>query len=138
MSGEMAKIDEQITVVMREMARRRWAKTTPEERRQYAKFLVSTRRRTNNREPENGQTERVRPIRPPVPDIDQSGRDVGRAREAELGYSGIDVRGGAEAGAVYCFRCESGFHERCLDNNGYLACYCKRTLNHQSPGGEYR
>ena len=90
----MAKIDEQITIVMREMARRRWAKTTPEERKNYAQFLVSTRKK------------KATPIKPVVPDTDQ--------------------------GAVLCFRCESGFHDRCLDNGNGLACYCKRTLKHDA------
>ena len=124
MSGKMAKIDEQITVVMREMARRRWAKTTPEERRQYAQFLVSTRRKS-----------RIEPIKPVVPDADEKKWDEAFAdpRSPRL-LENLSK----EAGAVLCFRCESGFHERCLDNDGYLACYCKRTLKHQSPGGEYR
>jgi hypothetical protein len=103
----MAEIDDKITEVMREMARRRWSKVTPEGRKEFGKFLTASR----IKKPEN----------PPL---------VMEDVPPDISLPAFPL--GGDAGRVFCFRCESGYHDRCLDKGEGFECYCRRKLDHQA------
>lgn len=96
----MAEIDDKIREVMSEMARRRWAKSTPEERRAFGMFLVTTKKKKV-----------VPPASGSRPEPVATGTT---STSAQITSNGLVPAGNQSGRGESCFRCRSGYHDRCL------------------------
>lgn len=119
----MAEIDDRIRQVMSEMAKRRWAKSTPEERRAFGMFLVNSRKKKKGGDVSAGHLRSVGFAQDAVDSPASGSRPEPMARQqsefhvSEHGPEGSDgtvdlVKLGRENSL--CFRCRSGYHARCL------------------------
>lgn len=133
----MAEIDDKIRAVMSEMAKRRWAKRTPEERRAYGMFLVASRKKKRmeggdaNDAGDNRDRPRIQPaFRQVISPAPRPRLGVAPVNATEQdGEKLVATAGQSSRENSLCFRCRSGYHDRCLGPSCGCGCVEKPEWN---------
>lgn len=127
----MSELDDKISEVFREMARRRWERQSPEARRAYGRMLAESRAKKRKGGDSVDESVALGAASGPAGG-DRVSRGLSVTDEPKGGDKTATTRPKEPAmGGGICFRCDSGNHERCLDSGGGFVCSCRRVLRHK-------